>query len=674
VNPDDIFLWRAPGTPAVLPDGTAAVVAVGRPDAQDDDYRSGLWWVPLDGGTPRVLTRGHTDTAPVVSPDGRWVAFVRRSAGARPQVHLVEAAGGEPFAVTAEPAGASEPQFSPDGSRIAYLARLADEGRYVAEGDARSEAPRLITTLRYREDGLGYSRDRHRRLFVVAVPDVAPGQEPVAPVPGVPLTPVALDVSSPRWFPTGEAVAVVAARHADREGDLRRDALVVHVPGVGVTPPADPADPLPLTDADAGSTLAVDVALPAADGHRVWLLARDTGPSGRDFVAALTGVYVLDHVLDADGTTGAGTPRRLTDVDEVDLEGVLVEHDAGVLVAEQRTGAVSLVHVRADGTSRTLLDGELVVLGAGVGGGRVVVARATPDSAGDLVELADPQRTLTDLSADLRAAGRLRVPAPLTAHAPDCYRVEGWLTLPDAAVHGPGPYPTVLKIHGGPFAQYTHALFDEVQVLATAGYAVVHGNPRGSSGRGRAHGRAIRRAFGTVDTDDVLALLDEALTDTRLDATRTGVMGGSYGGYLAAWLTTRTQRFTAAIVERGFLDPVSFLGSSDIGWFFGLEYLGDASDEPELVAAQSPMAHVASVRTPTLVIHSEEDWRCPVEQGQRWFVELKRRGVPTELLLFPGEGHELSRSGRPSHRVARFEHVLRWWRTYLPVTSEATTG
>ena len=137
---------------------------------------------------------------------------------------------------------------------------------------------------------------------------------------------------------------------------------------------------------------------------------------------------------------------------------------------------------------------------------------------------------------------------------------------------------------------------------------------------------------------------------------------------LTAWLTTRTQRFDAAIVERGFLDPVSFVGSSDIGWFFGLQYLGDG-DTPEAaaaLAAQSPMAHVGAVRTPTLVIHSENDWRCPVEQGQRWFVELKRRGVETELLLFPGEGHELTRSGRPKHRVTRFEHVLDWWSARLP--------
>jgi len=243
------------------------------------------------------------------------------------------------------------------------------------------------------------------------------------------------------------------------------------------------------------------------------------------------------------------------------------------------------------------------------------------------------------------------------------------VVTPDEGRFGAGPHPTILMIHGGPFAQYTHGLFDEVQVLAEAGYAVVLGNPRGSSGYGRAHGLAIQRGFGTVDTDDVLALLGAALEDPALDGERVGVMGGSYGGYLTAWLTTRTDRFVAAIVERGFLDPISFVGSSDIGWFFGLEYLGDTGDEAgaAALAAQSPMAHVGRVRTPTLVIHSEQDWRCPVEQGQRWFVELKRRGVHAELLLFPGEGHELTRSGNPKHRAVRFEHVLRWWSTHLPV-------
>ena len=212
----------------------------------------------------------------------------------------------------------------------------------------------------------------------------------------------------------------------------------------------------------------------------------------------------------------------------------------------------------------------------------------------------------------------------------------------------------LLTVHGGPFSQYGWTLFDETQVYVSAGYAVVQCNPRGSSGYGSAHGRAIQGAWGELDAADVLAFLDAALEDPTLDAGRVGIMGGSYGGYLTTLLLGRTTRFAAAISERAFTDPVSFVGSSDIGWFFPDVYLGT---EPERVAAQSALASAGAITTPTLVIHSEEDWRCPVEQGVRLYVELKRRGVPTELLLFPGEGHELSRSGRPRHRLARFEHT-----------------
>jgi dipeptidyl aminopeptidase/acylaminoacyl peptidase len=150
-----------------------------------------------------------------------------------------------------------------------------------------------------------------------------------------------------------------------------------------------------------------------------------------------------------------------------------------------------------------------------------------------------------------------------------------------------------------------------------------------------------------------------------LDAERVGVMGGSYGGYMTALLTTRTDRFAGAIVERGYLDAATFTGSSDIGWFFPEQYHGS----PEGLVAQSPMSAVGKVTTPTLVIHSEHDWRCPVEQGQRWYAALRSRGIPAELLLFPGEGHELTRSGRPRHRRQRFDHVLRWWAEHLPVKS-----
>ncbi len=685
--PADVALLRTPGSPALSPDGTTVILSVTSPDPGTDEYIGQLWRVPTDASTAPVrITRGHRDTAPAWSPDGRWIAFLRAEQKGKPQLHVVEATGGEPVRLTDAPLGVSEPRFSPDGTRVAYLARVPEEGRYVADGDPAGEPPRHITTYRYRGDGVGFFRDRPQQLFVLDVPvDPQPGDlpEPAA------LTALDTDVTSHRGLPDGEHLVAVAAVPPGREEDLLGDAILVDARPAGG---GDPAPPRPLTDAAGSSTLAVDTVLPSPDGRTLWMLASDQGPTHLDFVASQTGLFSLDleAALAAATATDAAPdgpapvqPQRRTDVDAVDLlPGLLAVAGDEVLVADQRRGAVVLVALPAastDGelpTGRVLVDAPAVVqsVAATPDGSTVVVGAAAPDSAGDLhrVDRASGTTTrLTDLSADLRATGRLRAPRELTATAPDGYPVHGWVALPDPERHGAGPHPAILMIHGGPYAQYTHGLFDEVQTLAEAGYAVVYGNPRGSAGYGRAHGLAIQRGFGTVDTDDVLALFDAALADPELglDAERTGVMGGSYGGYLTAWLTTRTQRFTAAIVERGFLDPVSFVGSSDIGWFFGLQYLGD-NDTPEAaaaLAAQSPMAQVASVRTPTLVIHSENDWRTPVEQGQRWFVELKRRGVDTELLLFPGEGHELTRSGRPQHRIARFEHVLAWWSGRLPV-------
>jgi dipeptidyl aminopeptidase/acylaminoacyl peptidase len=679
VIPADVALLRSPGTPALSPDGTTVVVSVTSPDPAVDEYTGQLWRVPADGSAaPTRLTRGHRDTAPTWSPDGRWIAFLRAEPKGKPQLHVVEAAGGEPVRLTDAPLGVSEPRFSPDGTRVAYLARVPEEGRYVGGEDPGAEPPRHITTFRYRGDGVGFFRDRPQQLFVVDVPaDPTAGDDlPDA----VALTAGDGDVAGHRWLPDGDHLVAVAAVHPGREEDLLRDAVLV------AARPGDdgPAQPRALTDASGASTLAVDTVLPSQDGRTLWLLASDQGPTRLEFVASQTGLFslALDGASGAGGGRSAAVPRRRTDVDAVDLvPGVLAVAGDEVLVADQRRGAVVLVALPADVTAgetdpgRVLVDAPSVVTGVAAtpDGATVVVSAASPDSSGDVlaVDLGSGATTrLTDLSADLRATGRLRTPRELTATAPDGHPVHGWVVAPDAGRHGDGPYPAILMIHGGPYAQYTHALFDEVQVLAEAGYAVVYGNPRGSAGYGRHHGTAIQRGFGTVDTDDVLALFDAALDDASLalDRERTGVMGGSYGGYLTAWLTTRTQRFDAAIVERGFLDPVSFVGSSDIGWFFGLQYLGD-DDTPEAaaaLAAQSPMAHVGAVRTPTLVIHSENDWRCPVEQGQRWFVELKRRGVHAELLLFPGEGHELTRSGRPKHRVTRFEHVLDWWSARLP--------
>jgi dipeptidyl aminopeptidase/acylaminoacyl peptidase len=356
--------------------------------------------------------------------------------------------------------------------------------------------------------------------------------------------------------------------------------------------------------------------------------------------------------------------RRLTDPEDLDLMGPLVTTPDGVLAVANTRGTQQLVRVRPDGDVDALTSGEVLVSGMATASATepvTVAALADPGSYGDLA-VVEPGglRRLTDFSAGLRATGVV-TPTELTVQGRDGYPVHGWMAVPE----GDGPHPTILMIHGGPFAAYGVGLFDETQVLTGAGYAVVYCNPRGSSSYGQGHGRAIRQAMGTVDLHDVLDFLDGALaSDARLDGSRVGVMGGSYGGYLTAWTIAHDHRFAGAIVERGFLDPEVFFGTSDIGSFFGDEYVGT---DAAAVAAQSPQAVAGEVKTPTLVLHSEQDLRCPLSQAERYYATLKRNGVDVELVVFPGEDHELSRSGRPRHRLQRFDVVLDWWERKLPV-------
>jgi dipeptidyl aminopeptidase/acylaminoacyl peptidase len=336
-----------------------------------------------------------------------------------------------------------------------------------------------------------------------------------------------------------------------------------------------------------------------------------------------------------------------------------------VLVAVRNRGAVELRAVAVDAADAPLADLPVVyadrtaLRSFTVDGSVLAAVIATPSTSGEVVLLRDgvPQ-VLTDYSKPLRDKG-IRPMVELETTAPDGYPVHGWLVLPEGA----GPHPVLRVVHGGPFTQQDWAVFDEAQVYAAAGYAVVLGNPRGSAGYGQTHGHAITHGFGTVDVDDVLALLDKALERPDLDASRVGIMGGSYGGFMTSWLAAHHgERFKAAWSERAVNAWDSMVGSSDIGYTFVDAYIGAS---PEVQRERSPLSYAAQIKIPFAVVHSEQDWRCPLEQAQRMFVALRRAGAPAEMVLFPGEGHELSRSGRPRHRLQRFEAILEWWARHL---------
>jgi dipeptidyl aminopeptidase/acylaminoacyl peptidase len=649
--PGDLAHLRIPSAPTLTPDGRLVAVAVGRIDLEANQYRAELWVMPTDGSAPpRRFTSGRRDVRPRFSPDGRWLAFLRAGDDDKPQLHVMAVDGGEPRRLAEHPLGVEGFAWSPDSTRIAYVARVPEEGRYGTDKDVppEKEPPRRITGFQYRVDNVGFTFDRRPQVFVVDA--LAEDAEPVQVTRGD------YDHGDPAWSPDGASVVFVSARHETRDEDAVSDVFVA---------PAAGGDAVRVTATD----LATGRPAFSPDGATIWFVASEPDLAGRP---------TMLWSVPADGS---GKPERLTDPERFDHDPafgagilpLLVDDEAVTTITLDR-GAIRLLRFPVDGGEPTeLLGGRRTVHDYAAAGGVVAAVVSDPLSAGEVVVLEDgpegsgePQggapvsreRTLTDFGASLARNASLRPMEELEATAPDGTGVHGWVLKPA----GTGPFPVVLMVHGGPFAHYGWTLFDEAQVYVGDGYAVVMGNPRGSAGYGQAHGRSIVGDFGNLDSQDVLALLDAALEDPDLDGDRVGVMGGSYGGFMTTWLVGHTDRFRAAISERACNAFDSFEGSSDIGWFFVPHYNGT---DPERVAAQSPLTHVDRIRTPMLLIHSEQDWRCPIEQAQRLFVALKQRKVEVELLLFPGEGHELTRSGLPSHRVARFEAVLEWWRRHL---------
>ena len=635
MKPSDIAAFRIPGVPTISPDGAHVVVALTRPDLDQNEYASQLWLVPTDGSAPaRPLTHGRKDSAPAYSPDGRWLAFLRAAEGGKPQLHVMPTDGGESRPVTDQPLGAGAPVWSPDSTAIAFVARIPEQGRYGTEEkvSAEKEAPRRIVELQYRLDNLGFLGDRRQHVFVV---------DPFAEEPEPKqLTDGDFDDVEVTWSPDGQWLAFVSRRHQERDADMRSDLFVM-------TPTGEQLRQVTAT------TLDLSRPVFSADGTTFYAHGEDLGAHGIEFVGAQVGLYAIP-------VDGSSAPRRLTDAETYnagDGTGATVLTADGILFGSENRGAVELLQVPFDGgTPTSLLGGARQVRGYAAANGVVAATVADPNNVGEVVVRRDGvERVVTDFAKDLPAVLPMQ---ELTATAPDGYPVHGWLVRPE----GEGPHPVLLMIHGGPFAQYGWTLFDEAQVYAGAGYAVVYGNPRGSSGYGAAHGRFIQGDVGERSAADLQALLDHALTQPGLDSDRVGVLGGSHGGFMTSWLVGHTDRFSAAISERAVNAIDSFTGSSDIGWVFADQLYGS---DPEVQRAQSPLTYAEKITTPLLVIHSEHDWRCPIEQGQRMFVSLKRRGAEVELLLFPGEGHEMSRSGLPSHRIARFEAILDWWGRYL---------
>jgi dipeptidyl aminopeptidase/acylaminoacyl peptidase len=640
---EDVYALRGVSDPRLDPSGRTVAYVAWEIDREENEYRGNVWFAPVDSSSPprRFTTGEKRDGQPRWSPDGSRLAFTssRAEKEAGQLFVLPVSGGGEALRLTRLKEDVADVAWSPDGKTIAFTARVRDPD-YDDDEDDRKRAPRRIKRLQYKLDNIGWTVERRAQIFVV---DADGAGEPRQ------LTEGEYENGEPAWSPDGSQIVFVSARTEDWDIDLVSDLYVM---------PAGGGEPERLTDGSASC------------GSPAW------SPDGRSIAYQ----YTPDPY---------NWPRhsQIAVIDVETREWRLLTESLGlqcgtyppvrepiwvgrtIYFAVEDHGRVHVYSVPADGSAEPTLvvGGDRAVRGLDVNGDVVVHASSGPTT---FAELYVGEERVTDVTGDF--SDKLIAPEPFTARSADGTEVEAWLVRPADFEEGTR-YPVLLNIHGGPFTQYVTSFFDEFQVYAGAGYAVVYANPRGSSGYSEDWGRAIRGplegggpGWGTVDYEDLMAVMDEALERFDfLDPERTGVMGGSYGGYMTSWIVSHTDRFQAACSERAVNNLYTSAGSSDIFWAFK-GYIGAYAHEAiDTWLDRSPALYAEAIETPLLILHSEGDLRCSVEQAEHLFIKMRLLGKEVELVRFPGESHELSRSGSPVHRVQRFELILEWFDRYL---------
>lgn len=621
MTPDQIALLNIPSDPRLSPDGTRVAFVVSTPNLDDDRYDRSIR-VESD-----QFTTGPGDTAPRWSPDGASLAFLRSSDGEPAQVAIIPANGGESRVVTSFENGVEAVEWSPNGDRLVVVAvTLVDEWADLDE-DERSRRPRRITSVPYRFDTRpeGWTHDRKRHLWLI---DPSGDTEPQC------LTPGDSDEDFPAWSPRGDRIAFISDRDPRRGLVSGNDAWEVEV---------DTGDISQVTD------------------RGFWSFASYRRDGTLHLLGSTESKYPVDahlHRREDDGTLTNLTEHLDRSSVSVAAGPAAIRWDDDVaVIGFEDSGRFGVISVSPDGSVDTLVRGDKVVTGFDTADGRLVYTASAWDSPGEVISDGTPLTDLNDADLDLVVPDQFRVDS-------DGHEIDVWVYLPD----GDGKVPLLLNIHGGPASQYGFGFFDEFQVYAGAGYGVVACNPRGSAGRGNEFVKAVvGKGWGEVDQADINAAVDAALMrHDRLDPDRMGIMGGSYGGFMTAWLIGQEDRWKSAVVERALISWTSFSGTSDIGGVFPENYTGESYPEAwDTWWRLGPLALAHNVTTPTLVLHSENDFRCPIEQAEQYFMALLRNGTTTELLRFPGEGHEMSRSGKPRHRQERFDAVLDWHARHL---------
>jgi len=639
---EDIFAIKTVGDPQISPDGRWVAYTVRALDPKEDSADTDIYMLPFEGGAALRLTSSpKSETRPRFSPDGRHLAFLSGRGGKKTQVWLLDRRGGEAVKLTDYKADVSDLAWSPDGKRLALVVGDVDpddEDEEKAEtektGIAKTPKPIVIRRLQFKRDGEGYLRDLRQHLYVFDVESKA----------STPITAGPYDESEPAWSPDGRWIAFTSNRTAEPDANDNSDVFLVEAKA-GQKPRAVTTSPV--TDARPAFS---------PDGKWIVYLA---GGDPKDFW------YATNHL--AVVPVAGGEPRALTLPLDRNVESPRFSPDGKlVYFVLEDGGNEHLARIpTAGGPVERVVAGERAVQTYALGPkGEAVVLESTPAYPAEVsVAEGGSLRRLSRVNDEFLKGIRLGEVKRFQTASADGTKIDAFLTLPPGTPEGkPGKrLPTILRIHGGPTAQYNTAFNAEWQLLAAHGYAVVGSNPRGSTGYGRAFSRAIWADWGNKDYEDVMAAVDGAVAMGVADPDRLGLGGWSYGGILTDHVIVKTGRFKAATSGASEVNYLANYGTDHYQKEWEAE-LGLPWRNTEGWMRISPFFQVEKVTTPTLILCGADDVNVPLLNSEQLYQALRRLGKETELVIYPGQNHGIS---KPSYQKDRYERYLAWYDKYL---------
>jgi len=661
ITAEDLYNFELISGMEISPSGDHIVYAQQRIDPKTEKKYSDLWIIATADGQTRQFTFGdHTDRAPFWSPDGKQIAFLsNRKDEKQFQLYLLPFKGGEARPLTDLKGSFGSFEWSPDGTNIVCQFRLKDAEVVEREQDEQAKklgvVERHYTRTNYKFDGAGFLPTERWHIWVI---DTHTGDATQLTAGEI------YDETAPTWTPDSQNIIFTSNRAADP--DLEYDLVdLFKIPATGgeaeeIQTPKQPKQ-MPKVSPDGQW-----IAYYGADERQLWW--QNTSLfllpiSGAAEAKNLTGQFDFNVSPDVINDMNAGAVALRPPVWSADSQ--------TLYFPVGRHGGSTLNSISLAGDNLTVVLGDTGTVGVfGFDNAQTKLGyfKTTMTDPGQIrLKEIDTQidRQLSKFNTWLEEVDLGEV-EEVWFQGREANDLQGWILKP------PGfdpaqKYPSIFEIHGGPMAQYGHNFMHEFYFLAAQGYVVYFSNPRGGQGYGEAHTKAIFGEWGDGDYADLMLWADYVGALPYIDTDRTGVTGGSYGGYMTLWIIGHTHQFEAAVAQRVVSNFISMWGSSDMNWKFQ-NLVGDPAplDDIETAWNHSPVKYLGNATTPTLIIHSEEDHRCPIEQGEQAFVTLKvKAGVETEFVRFPGEPHGLSRMGRTDRRIARLNHILRWMDKYL---------